>query len=160
MTTEESQKRLTLMQGFEHPDCFLCSPGNELGLQMAFRVCADGSVAAWFTCDQRFQGYSGFIHGGVISSLLDSAMANCLFSQGKAGFTAELNIRFVQPVITGQAALVRAWITDSFPPLYIMAAYIHQNCRIVVRATGKFMEREQSDGSNLQACGKAQAGIR
>jgi acyl-coenzyme A thioesterase PaaI-like protein len=78
----------------------------------------------------------------MISSLLDSAMANCLFSQGKAGLTAELNIRFIAPVITGRAALVKAWMTDSHPPLYILEGNIIQNCKIAVRATGKFMKRQ------------------
>ena len=142
MTIEGPQKRLARTQECEHPDCFLCSPANKSGLHLAFRVCADGGVAAWFPCDQIFQGYPGFLHGGVISSLLDSAMANCLFSKGKAGFTAQLNIWFVQPVITGRVALVRAWMTDSLSPLYIMEANIIQNCRIAVRATGKFMERQ------------------
>lgn len=142
MTTERSQERLKLIQNQEHPNCYICGSANQAGLRLTFRVCADGCVAAWFSCDPMFQGYAGFIHGGVISSLMDSAMANCLFAQGRSALTAELNVQFIQPVVTGRAALVKAWIKDSSPPLHLMEAEIAQNCKVVARATAKFMERE------------------
>jgi len=84
VTTERSQEDLLLLKNREHPNCFLCGPANNSGLHLAFRACAEGSVAGRFSCDQIFQGYAGFLHGGVIASLLDSAMVSRLFSQGKA----------------------------------------------------------------------------
>jgi acyl-coenzyme A thioesterase PaaI-like protein len=34
------------------------------------------------------------LHGGVISSILDGTMTNCLFAHGTVAVTAELRVRF------------------------------------------------------------------
>jgi acyl-coenzyme A thioesterase PaaI-like protein len=59
------------------------------GLNLSFHVCRDGRVEGRFRCGYAYQGYTGLLHGGVISSILDGAMTNCLFSSGKTAVTAK-----------------------------------------------------------------------
>lgn len=76
-----------------HRHCHLCGDDGPL----RFKLLAPGQVSAEFRGEPRHQGYPGLIHGGVISSLLDSAMTHCLFSLGHQALTAELQVRFLAP---------------------------------------------------------------
>ena len=84
--------------------------------------------------------YPHTLHGGVIVSLLDGAMTNCLFAHGLVAVTAELTIRFLRPVGTNREATVRAWLQDSSPTLHRLAAELWQDGKLMARATGKFIE--------------------
>jgi acyl-coenzyme A thioesterase PaaI-like protein len=123
-----------------HADCVVCSPENQQGMHLDFQASADGQVTADFIYDKVFEGYSGILHGGVISAVLDGAMTNCLFAQNQIAVTADFRIRFRHPVSTGQSARVRAWITRSHPPIFELKAEIVQNGQIKTVATAKFME--------------------
>lgn len=91
----------------------VCSPTHPFGLRLTFTLDADGIAVGQFDCAPAFAGYAGLLHGGVISSLLDGAMTNCLFLHGQIALTARLNVRFRHPVETGMTAVVRAWIADT-----------------------------------------------
>ena len=141
MTTESSNLTYRQLRNQSHPHCVVCAQGNGLGLGLSFRVCGDGTVEATFSCDDVFQGYSATLHGGVICTLLDGAMTNCLFALGHAAVTAEMQIRFRHPVATGIPATVRGWITSSTSPLHCLAAELLQDGQVVATATGKFLEK-------------------
>jgi acyl-coenzyme A thioesterase PaaI-like protein len=123
-----------------HPNCVVCGANHESGLQLEFTLLEDGSVQATFDCDEAFQGYPGLLHGGVISSVLDGAMTNCLFAHGQQGITGELKVRFRHPVAINRTAIVRAWVDRSMPPLHILRAELIQDEWVKAKATGKFME--------------------
>ena len=97
-----------------------------------------------YDCDRAFEGYAGMLHGGVIASLLDGAMTNCMFANGIPAITAELTIRFRHPVVIGRTATVRAWIERSSPPLHRLRAEVVQDEQRKATAFGKFMERADS----------------
>jgi len=125
-----------------HPNCVVCGSGNENGLQLEFGLREDGSIQTDFGCDRKFEGFPGRLHGGVISSLLDGAMTNCLFAHGHTGVTGELKVRFRSPVTTGQNSRIRAWIDTSSPPYHILKAALIQNQQVKALATGKFMDQK------------------
>ena len=133
----------------EHPDCVVCSSANTRGLQLEFALGEKGSVRADFRCPQEFQGYGGFLHGGVISSLLDGAMTNCLFAHGQAAFTAELNVRFLHPVVVGEAVTVRAWIDRSHRVLKVLKGEVVQGDQVMATAVGKFVDRHRRAGGKI-----------
>ena len=154
MTIDLMQTELMKMQSQVHANCVVCSSSNERGLRLEFALLADGSVQASFDCDKAFEGYANVLHGGVISSLLDGAMTSCMFAHGCPSVTAELNVRFRHPVVTGQTATVRASITRSAPPLYLMEAELLQNGQVKATATGKFMDQPNLAATETPACGK------
>jgi len=140
VTTEKAQKDLIALRKIHHPHCIVCGGQNDHGLKLSCQACGDGSVEGVFSCSRTFQGYDGYLHGGVISSLLDGAMTNCLFARGKIAVTGELTVRFLFPVLVNRKAVVRAWIKESRVTLHITEAKMIQNGRVVVMATAKFME--------------------
>jgi uncharacterized protein (TIGR00369 family) len=131
---------MAALQSHLHSQCILCGAGHPQGLRLVFSTHADGHVEAPFTCDRLYQGYTGYLHGGIIASLLDSAMTNCLFAHDCAALTGELNVRFLKPVIVSRPAVVSARVAQSRAPLFKMTGEIHQDGEIMARATAKFME--------------------
>jgi len=124
-----------------HDNCVVCGCSNENGLGLRFETKYNGEVVAIFDCSDCFQGYPSTLHGGVISSLLDGAMTNCLFAHGKAAMTGELKVRFRHPVTTDCKAVIRAWIENSYPPLHFMKAELTQGGLLKAKAEAKFVER-------------------
>jgi acyl-coenzyme A thioesterase PaaI-like protein len=144
--SNQYQERLDVVRGREHDCCFVCDPHNSRGFGLEFHACIDGSVTALFACAKAFHGYPCWLHGGVISSLLDGAMTNCLFARGIVAVTAELSTRFLSPVAVDRPARVRAWLEKSHPPLYVLQARLIQDGEILATTSGKFMERPEEDG--------------
>lgn len=139
MTTESVLSARPGIRLSAHPNCVVCSPGNELGLHLVFTLLEGGGVETSFDCAAIYEGFPGMLHGGVITSLLDGAMTNCLFSQGQVGVTGELKVRFRYPVATGRPATVRAWSEEASPPFHVLKAELMQDQQVKARAMGKFV---------------------
>ena len=141
MNTETVQNTLADTRNYVHPECVVCSSANARGLHMEFDIDDDGGVHATFQCEKSFEGYPGMMHGGVISSILDGAMGNCMFAHGQATVTVEMTTKFRHPIVTGQEATVSARITQSSHPLYILEAEISQNGKVKATAKGKYYDQ-------------------
>jgi len=136
-----TQENIELTKRELHPDCIGCGLANASGLALQFFVRTDKGVQAEFHCSKLYQGYPGFLHGGITSLLLDAAMTNCLFAHHIAAVTARLIIRFLLPVNIDQTACVKAWLREYEPPLYVLEAELEQNGKVQVRASAKFIDR-------------------
>ena len=140
MITEPEQLSLREVRARAHPNCVVCGAANKRGLRLKFRSSADGSVQATFDCLKACEGYIDVLHGGIVTSLLDGAMTNCLFAHGHRGVTAEITVRFRHPVQTGKPAAVRAWLERCCRPLHVLKAELMQDGQLKATARGKFME--------------------
>lgn len=87
-------------QGPSGNRCFVCGPDNPLGMQIRFRVEGDKCVAD-YAPPEHFCGFDGVLHGGIIYSLLDDAMANWLYLQGESAYTARCEVRYREPAAIG-----------------------------------------------------------
>jgi len=138
---ETVQNTVANIRNRVHPKCVVCSFANAKGLHLEFDVTDDGSVKADFQCDEAFEGYPGVLHGGVISSILDGAMGNCIFACGQTAVTVEMTTRFRHPVTTCSKATVSARIIRTSHPLYLLEAEIAQDGEIKATAKGKFYDQ-------------------
>jgi acyl-coenzyme A thioesterase PaaI-like protein len=91
--------------------CFGCGPANPIGLHLDFDHHPDGGVQAHFTPTEAHQGWDGLMHGGLVTVLLDEAMAWAAFASTNAYYTGRLEVRYRRPVRTGAPLIVRGWIT-------------------------------------------------
>jgi len=73
--------------------CFVCGPGNPIGLKLDFRL-EDDVCHSEFTPGPDHCGYDNVTHGGIVYSALDDVMANWLFLKGFKAFTAKCEIRY------------------------------------------------------------------
>jgi acyl-coenzyme A thioesterase PaaI-like protein len=138
-TDKQATRRLASLRARDHAYCMICGPGNPFGLQLAFRAYDDGAVEASFLCGEAYQGYDGIVHGGMLASLLDGAMANCLFAHGISGVTGHFNMRILHPVTTDRPILVRAWPVETRGRMHTLKGELLQDGRTMVRGTAKFM---------------------
>lgn len=91
--------------------CFACGTDNPDGLKLKFEYPEPGRCRAEFTPAARFQGWKGVLHGGIVSTLLDEALAHALGNterggEGSGAVTAELTVRFKRPVPIGSKVLL------------------------------------------------------
>jgi acyl-coenzyme A thioesterase PaaI-like protein len=121
-----------------HRECIVCGCENDHGMHMQFHREPDGSVTSEFLSDAMYQGYPDVLHGGVVAAVLDGAMTNCLFAHDVVAVTAELTIRYLQPVHTQEMVSVRAWIVKSSPHLHLLAAELSQRGQVRATAKAKF----------------------
>ena len=142
MIIETGNDVLIEVRDHVHSNCFVCNPSNPKGLHIKYVLSAIGKeIAASFCFDKKYEGFSGVVHGGVISSVLDGAMCNCLFAHGKTAVTAEMTTRFRHPVRVCRIATVSARITRYVHSLYFLEANIIQDGQLKVISKGKFYEQ-------------------
>ena len=89
--------------------CFVCGEKNSQGLKLHFELSGE-EISAPFTPDEKFQGYEGIVHGGILATVLDEAMVNLVFRLGHPAVSGELKVRFHMPAEPGFPLRVRAWI--------------------------------------------------
>ncbi|MDQ7825364.1 MAG: hotdog domain-containing protein [Candidatus Eremiobacteraeota bacterium] len=123
----------------DHKRCFACGQKNSHGLKLHFAIEADGSVASEFFCDETFQSYDGTLHGGIIATVLDSAMTNCLFINCVKARTARLNIRYYAPVHTNERARVVTFLKRKLKNAYLLIARFFQGERLCAEAQAVFI---------------------
>lgn len=122
-----------------HSRCFACGRDNSEGLRLVFRNASDGRVCARCTLDEQYQGYAGVVQGGIIATMLDSAMTNCLFCQSISAVTARLNVRYHEPVVVGQEMAIEAALVRHRGRIYELEAALTQGNQLKASASGRFM---------------------
>ena len=122
--------------------CFACGEKNALGLRMRFEPDEEpGVVRAGARIDSRFQGWQGMVHGGIIATLIDDAMAYaCTISYGGPGVMGRLDVRFRKPAVVGETAIVRAWVTRRRrDTLWVKAQVLSEAGLLLGTAEGTFV---------------------
>lgn len=89
--------------------CYACGDLNPIGLKLEFRM-EDGWSIADFVAQQAHQGYPGYVHGGLVSTLLDEAMGWATYGQGIWALTGKLETRYRDIVPTNELLTVRGRI--------------------------------------------------
>jgi uncharacterized protein (TIGR00369 family) len=92
--------------------CFVCGPAHPNGLRIQFVHGTDQAVQARWTPGRTWEGFPGIIHGGVVCTILDEAMAKAIAARGCRALTAEMKVRFLRPVRSGQEVTIRGWVLD------------------------------------------------
>ncbi len=127
-------------------DCFVCGPDNRIGLHLDFRL-EDGTCVSEFTPGRDHVGYPDVVHGGMIYSALDDAMANWLYLRGARAYTARCEIRYRRPVAVGDTLRLVGRPTDRKRNLVTMegTATRESDGEVVAVATGTFVVLNESE---------------
>jgi uncharacterized protein (TIGR00369 family) len=94
----------------EPHNCFACGELNEHGLHLDLHVEGD---RCWteLALPDRFQGWEGIAHGGILCTILDEVMAWSLAATDNWGVTARMNVAFRKPVHLGRPLRAEGWVT-------------------------------------------------
>lgn len=92
-------------------NCFGCGRLNPHGLRLRFSI-QEGERGVWaaFTPRPEDEGYGGMVHGGIVTTLLDEAMAWAIAVQGLWAVTAKIDVRFRSPVLIGLPLRAVGWV--------------------------------------------------
>ncbi|HZU12793.1 MAG TPA: PaaI family thioesterase [Chloroflexota bacterium] len=118
--------------------CFACGPGNPCGLHLEFSK-QGGMVRAAFTPRMDHAGWSGVVHGGILTTALDEAMAYVLYFRGVRAMTGRLDVRFRRPVAVGDRLTVEAETTREVRNVVDVSARLCRTDTVVAEAEARFM---------------------
>jgi uncharacterized protein (TIGR00369 family) len=85
-------------------DCFVCGMENQYGLALAFYERGSGEVVCRVRLPDRYQGFPGLAHGGVLAAMLDEAAMRAAMARDDQRFmlTARMTIHYRKPVPVGE----------------------------------------------------------
>ena len=78
--------------------CFGCGPASAIGLHLEFLLAEDGAVVCLPMIPECFEGPPGYLHGGIIATLLDEAMSKTVRARGLKAVTGRMEIDYRRPV--------------------------------------------------------------
>jgi uncharacterized protein (TIGR00369 family) len=90
--------------------CFGCGGANAEGMKLVFEQDDERQrIVGKFRMDSRYQGGAGFLHGGIIATLLDEAMGKVNRFSDVRAVTAELIVEYLKPVRIAEEIVVEGW---------------------------------------------------
>ncbi len=120
--------------------CYVCGNKNPAGLAVDFAIDTEArSISAVFTPSDIHQGYEGIVHGGILSSLLDEAMAKLALNLGMPAVTAEIIVTFKAPAAPGIELFITGNITQETKRLILAEARIERGPVVIAEAKGKLL---------------------
>jgi uncharacterized protein (TIGR00369 family) len=132
-----------MMELLDDGYCFACGKSNPNGLKVEFKR-TDHGAAAEFVADKNFQGYKDIVHGGIIATLLDEAGAKALLTRGIKAVTAEMTLRFKNPLFINERAIINADIERERGRLYEIKASIKRvNGEMIAQSKAKLFRHEE-----------------
>ncbi len=125
--------------------CFVCGEKNPQGLKIKFKVDLEKQqIMATYTVPPTYQGWEGVVHGGILSTLLDEAMANLVYELGLEGIVASLEVRFKKPAPVLQPLRIFGEITEVHKKLVKARANISkEDGTILATAIASFVRQNR-----------------
>ena len=91
-------EKLTPLAHTAQNRCFGCGPANPAGLHLEFMLALDGRIVCLASIPDTFEGPRGFVHGGIIATLLDEIMSKAVRSHNVVGMTRHMEVDYRRPV--------------------------------------------------------------
>jgi len=129
-------KIVSNMQFINNNKCFVCGKDNPFGFKLDFVL--DGRILrSEVFFDDRFQGFKGIVHGGIISTMLDEVMVNLAVRLGLNAVTANLNVNLRKPaIINKKYFLVGEIISEKGKKVFSKAELKDADGNVVADAEG------------------------
>jgi uncharacterized protein (TIGR00369 family) len=120
--------------------CFGCGQANPVGLKLEFSKSPEGAVVSNAIVSDQYEGPPGYLHGGIIATLLDEAMSKANRAQGVTAMTRQMQVEYLRPVPSGAAIRIQGRVTRSEGRKHWTEAEI-QNAGgvLLAHATGLFI---------------------
>ncbi len=124
--------------------CFVCGERNPISLNIPVKKSITGSSCTFtWTPGPHFQGYAGVLHGGIISTLVDEAMAYAIMGEDLCRLivTANIKVTFLKPVPIGLPITVAAAVKNNKRNhIFAHSTVISEDGVVLAKAEGHFVE--------------------
>lgn len=122
-----------------HSSCFACGHRSLTGHNLTFKKTGEDSISASHVVNSEYGGYPGIVQGGAAATILDSAMANCLYiCRSVQGVTARLEVSYSRPIELNVPVEIEAGITGTQLNMFELWSRIRQNGATMASAKGLF----------------------
>lgn len=132
------KQQLSILKRHYHSRCIFSRASPFDGLEFEFQQ--DGMLYGTIVFKNIHQGYDNMVHGGLVSSIVDASMTQCLFGHDIVAYTADLSIRYKKPVYLNTLTVFKTKIVSiKREAIYTLQCLVEQNRDIIACATGKFI---------------------
>ena len=140
----DKTEQLSLNDQTDYGLCFACGPRNPYGLKLHFERDGDRIVSR-FTALEEYQGFPGYLHGGIITALLDEVMSRVsIVNQNRWSMTAGIDVHFRKPVFIGQeVTAVAEHLETNRRVVTAQAELVLPDGTVAAKATGRFFHVPQ-----------------
>jgi len=107
----------------DYPYCFACGQQAPVGLHLRFDY-KNGEAVCRCVVERVFQGYEGVVHGGIVATLLDEAMAKAVLHTGVVAVTGRMEISYRRPVRVETPLLLRGRVVEARSRVFICSAEV------------------------------------
>lgn len=98
-------------------------------------------IRGMFRVGAEYQGGTGYLHGGIIATLLDEVMGKVTRFRGVHAVTAELKVEYLKPVPVDEDLLIEGWETEAKGRNLFYAGEIRDaSGSLLAKGTGRFVE--------------------
>lgn len=120
--------------------CFVCSPANPVGLQLKFHIDTETLTSqAQLRLGVEYQSYNGYIHGGILGTVLDEAMGKIGSMAGYMIVTHDLHVTLHQPLQALEPALLTGkLVPKKWKVAHGEAMITTRDGRVIAEARGRF----------------------
>jgi uncharacterized protein (TIGR00369 family) len=137
----ETSEPLTPFAHAANNRCFGCGPANNVGLHLEFFRTPDGSVVSSPVVADTYEGPPGYLHGGIIATLLDEAMSKSVRALGKTAMTRKMEVEYLRPVSSGERLRIEGRVLRSEPRKHwAEACILNSEGATLAKAAGFFIE--------------------
>jgi uncharacterized protein (TIGR00369 family) len=127
--------------------CFGCGPANPQGLHLVFTTDSgtDTPIAtAHLQLDRRHEGPPGYIHGGIVATLLDEAMSKLNRPLNVLAMTRHMEIDYLRPAPLFQPlVLISRHLSHEGRKIFHQAELQHPDGTVLARGKGVFIAIDQ-----------------
>jgi uncharacterized protein (TIGR00369 family) len=95
---KEGMENLTPLAHSAQNRCFGCGQANHVGLRLEFLLAEDHTVVCLPEIPDTFEGPHGYLHGGIIATLLDETMSKAVRTGGFTAMTRQMEVDYLRPV--------------------------------------------------------------
>jgi uncharacterized protein (TIGR00369 family) len=137
----EATDNLTPMAHSAQNRCFGCGEANPVGLHLEFFLTGDNSVVCLPTVGDAYEGPHGYLHGGIIATLLDEAMSKAVRAQGFTAMTRHIEVDYLRPVPSASAIRVEGRVVrDEGRKHWVEAKILDEKGTTLAHAKGVFID--------------------
>jgi uncharacterized protein (TIGR00369 family) len=130
-----------LLPGYKK--CFFCGPATG-GLALELHYGDEGTLCE-FVAHEKFQGYDGMLHGGIVTGILDEVMWWTLFMEKKLiCATSKIEVQFKRPILCGNGYRASGRLVGATGRTYQVSGQIeNKEGHVCARSTASFRAIER-----------------
>lgn len=141
MTKHIDNEKLTAFASAAQNRCFGCGAANEGGLQLKFFLTEERHVVCVATVGDAFEGPKGFVHGGIIATLLDETMSKAVRAHGLVAMTRHMEVDYQRPVPSTAEIRLEGRVTrNEGRKHWTEANILDGNGKVLAHGKGLFIE--------------------